>query len=210
MPNLASWIRRCDEKWFNPILASRPTIKVRNAARDSVNLEEMDALLLTGGSDISPEFLSQPVPDPSVLEQGDLPRDRWEFAAVQNALERGLPILAICKGMQLLNVALGGTLRLDIPGHNLPEQKSRDVQPLRNEISATHRFEKVNSSHHQAIDRMADGCVVESWCASDDVIEQFRLLDLPFGLSVQYHPERGSIYGPLFADFLTQIEARQP
>ena len=205
MPNLASWIRRRDEKWFNPILAPSSDLKVWNAARRKVSLEEMDALLLTGGADISQEFLRQPVPDPSVLEKGDRARDKWEFAAAQNALERGLPILAICKGMQLLNVALGGTLRLDIPGHNLPAQKSHDVQPLRNDAAAAHRFEKVNSSHHQAIDRLADGCAVESWCATDDVIEQFRLRDRPFGLAVQYHPERGSLYAPLFADFLSQL-----
>ena len=84
----------------------------------------MDGLLLTGGNDISQEFLRQPVPDPSVLEDGDPPRDEWEFAATRNAIERGLPILAICKGMQVLNVVLGGTLRLDISGHNLPEQKT--------------------------------------------------------------------------------------
>lgn len=209
MSYLASWIRPRDEKWFNPILATRPEIKVCNAAQQPVELDRMDALLLTGGSDISREYLRQPVPDPSVLEKGDLPRDQWEFAAVQNALQRGLPILAICKGMQLLNVALGGTLRLDIRGHNLPAQKSHDVQRLRNDTSAAHRFEKVNSSHHQAIDRLADGCEVESWCEGDDVIEQFRLRDRPFGLAVQYHPERGSIYGPLFADFLERVEVRQ-
>jgi len=148
------------------------------------------------------------VPDPSILEKPDLSRDKWEFAAVDNALDRGLPIFAICKGMQLLNVALGGTLRLDIPGHNLPAQKSHDVQPLRNDASAAHRFEKVNSSHHQALDLLADGCVVESWCATDDVIEQFRLRDRPFGLAVQYHPERGSLYSPLFADFLGRISGK--
>jgi putative glutamine amidotransferase len=205
MSNLASWIRRRDEKWFNPILATHPEIKIKNAARYAVALDQMDALLLTGGSDISQEFLRQPVPDPSILEKPDLSRDKWEFAAVQNALDRGLPIFAICKGMQLLNVALGGTLRLDIPGHNLSAQKSHDVQPLRNDASAAHRFEKVNSSHHQAIDLLAGGCVVESWCATDDVIEQFRLRDRPFGLAVQYHPERGSLYEPLFADFLGRI-----
>jgi putative glutamine amidotransferase len=208
MPNLASWIRRRDEKWFGPILATRPAIKVCNAARRAVALDEMDALLLTGGNDISQEYLRQPVPDPSILEKADHPRDQWEFAAVQNALDRGLPIFAICKGMQLLNVALGGTLRLDIPGHNLPGQESHDVQPLRNDASSAHRFEKVNSSHHQAIDRLADGCVVESWCAADDVVEQFRLRDRPFGLAVQYHPERGSLYGPLFADFLGRINGK--
>lgn len=207
MPNLASWIRRRDEKWFNPLLAKRPQVKLHNAARRAVALEEMDALLLTGGNDIGQEFLRQPVPNPSVLEKPDPPRDRWEFTAVQNALERGLPILAICKGMQLLNVALGGTLRLDIPGHDLPGQKSHDVQPLRNDRSAAHRFEKVNSSHHQAIDRLADGCTVESWCATDDVIEQIRLDDRPFGIAVQYHPERGTLYGLLFTDFLEHVGA---
>ena len=205
MPNLASWIRRRDEKWFHPILATRPEVKLHNAARRLVALEEMDALLLTGGNDIGKEFLRQPVPDPSVLEKPDPRRDQWEFAATQNALERGLPILAICKGLQLLNVALGGTLRLDIAGHNLPAQKSHDIQPLRNDRSAAHRFEKVNSSHHQAIDRLAQGCTVESWCATDDVIEQFRLDDRPFGIAVQYHPERGTLYGPLFADFLDRL-----
>ncbi len=201
MPNLASWIRESDEKWFNPFLATRPEIKTLNAAREPVVLGQMHALLLTGGNDIAPQFLHQPVPDPSVLEEPDVARDEWEFAAVKDALERGLPILAICKGMQLLNVALGGTLKLDIPGHNRPEQKSHDVQALRHDATALHRFEKVNSSHHQAIDRLADDCVAESWCAADDVIEQYRLRDRPFGLAVQYHPERGKIYDELFAEF---------
>jgi putative glutamine amidotransferase len=205
MPNLASWIRRRDEKWFTPFLATRTEITVLNAARGPMLFEEMDALLLTGGNDIGADRLRQPVPDPTILEKPDPIRDEWEFAAINVALERGLPILAICKGMQLLNVALGGTLRLDVPGHNLPRQKSRDVQPLRIDRSATHRFEKVNSSHHQAIDRLADGCVVESWCATDDVIEQLRLDDRPFGIAVQYHPERGTAYGPLFADFLDRV-----
>ena len=206
MANLASWIRRRDEKWFNPFFEARCEITVSNAARGPVVIEEMDALLLTGGNDIAAEYLRQPVPDPSILEKPDPRRDEWEFAAVHVALERGLPILAICKGMQLLNVARGGTLRLDIPGHNLPQQKSHDVQPLRSDHTATHRFEKVNSAHHQAIDRLGDGCVVESWCATDDVIEQFRLNDRPFGLAVQYHPERGSLYGLLFSDFLGHVE----
>jgi putative glutamine amidotransferase len=208
MPKLATWIRARDEKWFAPFPAMRCSIEIENAARGPVALEEMDALLLSGGSDIAAEFLRQPVPDPSVLEPPDRARDEWEFAAVTHALERGLPILAICKGMQLLNVALGGTLHLDIPGHNLPQQKSRDIQALRHDRFATHRFEKVNSSHHQAIDRLAEGCAVESWSVGDDVIEQFRVRDHPFALAVQYHPERGRIYGALFEEFFDQVEQR--
>ncbi|CAN5527407.1 hypothetical protein BH20VER3_BH20VER3_00290 [soil metagenome] len=210
MPILATWIRRHEEKWFNPVLLTRPDLKVCNAARETVGLDQMDALLLTGGRDICEKYLRQPVPDPSILEKADPPRDQWEFAAVQNALDRGLPIFAICKGMQILNVALGGTLRLDIPGHNLPAQRVHDVQPLRNDRSAAHRFAQVNSSHHQAIDRLAEGCVVESWCATDDMIEQIRLRDRPFGVGVQYHPERGPLYRALFHDFLGSINGSSP
>jgi len=93
----------------------------------------------------------------------DPERARWEFKAVQEALSRGLPILAICKGLQVFNVALGGTLKLDIQGHNLPEQKQRDVQPLRSARGASHRFSKVNSAHHQAIDQLGDDLEVEAW-----------------------------------------------
>ena len=64
-----------------------------------------------------------------------------------------------------------------------------------------HQFENVNSSHHQAIDRVADGFEVEAWCTDDDIIEQVRLRDYPFALAVQYHPERGKIYDALFDDF---------
>ena len=107
--------------------------------------------------------------------------------------------------MQLLNVALGGTLRLDIPGHNAPEMKDQNIQPLRTDRSAVHRLDKVNSSHHQALDKLGDGLEVEAWCATDDVIEQVRLRDYPFALAVQYHPERGDGYEELFADFVSRL-----
>ena len=66
-----------------------------------------------------------------IEKDADALRDKWEFAAVSKALDLGLPIFAICKGLQVFNVALGGTLKLDIRGHNLPEQKDHDIQPLR-------------------------------------------------------------------------------
>lgn len=173
-------------------------------------MEEMDGLLLSGGADIAPEFLLQPVPDPTVLEKDPEPvRDRWEFGATKEALARSLPIFAICKGMQLFNVALGGTLFLDIPGHNKPEMRDGNIQPLRFDRTATHRFEEVNSSHHQAIDRLGDGLEVEAWCAVDNVIEQMRLRDYPFALAVQYHPERDASYAPLFDDFVSRLKKSQ-
>jgi putative glutamine amidotransferase len=207
MPNLATWMRAKDEKWFQPFFDKHPEIRVCNARKGEAALEEIDGLLLTGGSDIAPEFLKQEVPDPSILDQDvDVARDRWEFAAVKDALSRGLPIFAICKGLQLFNAALGGTLKLDISGHKLPEQKEHDIQPLCSDAAAKHRFERVNSSHHQAIERLGDGCEVEAWCATDEIIEQIRLRNYPFALAVQYHPERGRIYNELFEDFFSRLD----
>ncbi len=199
-------MRRSDEKYFAPFLSRYPEVKVWNAARGKVLIGEMNGLLLTGGPDIAPECLKQPVPDPSVIERDvDPDRDRWELNAIKEAIEHGLPIFAICKGLQTLNVALGGTLHLDIPGHNLPEQKTHDIQPLRSDRKARHRFENVNSSHHQAIDQLGAGLEVESWCAADEIIEQVKLRDYPFALAVQYHPERGQIYDELFGDFMSRV-----
>ena len=206
MPRLTTWLREKDEKWFAQFFAKHPEIEVCNALKGDVSVAEADGLLLTGGSDIAPEFLQQPIPDLNVLEKDvDAARDRWEFAAVQQALVRGLPILSICKGMQLFNVALGGTLQLDIVGHKLPEQKDHDIQKLRFDLNAAHRFEKVNSSHHQAVDSLGKGLVAEGWCAEDDIIEQIRLRNYPFALGVQYHPERGKIYDALFEDFFSRL-----
>ena len=208
MPNLAIWMRPKDKKWFQPFFANHPDVHVFDARKGGVPLEKMDGLLLTGGSDISPEFLRQKVDDPSVLSKDmDSERDRWEFKAVQEALSRGLPILAICKGLQVFNVALGGTLKLDIKGHNLPEQRHRDVQALRSARRASHRFSKVNSAHHQAIEQLGDDLEVEAWAAHDGIIEQVRLRKYPFGLAVQYHPERSRIYDSLFEDFFVRLES---
>jgi putative glutamine amidotransferase len=207
MPNLATWIRAKDAKWFRPIFRKHPEIKVWNARSRNVRLDQMDGLLLTGGSDIAPEFLRQKVLDPSVLDkQIDPERDRWEFAAVREALSRGLPIFAICKGLQVFNVALGGTLKLDIKGHNLPEQRDREIQPLRHSRRASHRFTKVNSAHHQAIERLGNDLEVEAWSAHDGIVEQIHLQKYPFARAVQYHPERSRIYDSLFEDFFARLE----
>ncbi len=208
MPNLATWIRRKDAESFRPIFAKHPEIKVWNALDQPVHLEHMDGLLLTGGSDISPEFLRQKDVDPSLLDKHiDPERDRWEFEAVREALSRGLPIFAICKGLQVFNVALGGTLKLDIKGHNLPEQRDREVQPLRHARRAAHRFSKVNSAHHQAIEQLGDDLEVEAWSAHDGIVEQVRLRKYPFARAVQYHPERSRVYDALFEEFFSRLNA---
>jgi len=203
-------MRPKDDLFFRRAFAPFPDVRLHNRLEQLVNMDEMDGLLLTGGADIGPEFLRQEIPDPSLLDKDPDPtRDGWEFQAVEQAVSKQLPIFAICKGMQLLNVALGGTLRLDIPGHKAAEMKDHDVQPLRSARGITHHFEKVNSSHHQAVERVADGFEVQAWCVTDDIIEQMRLRDYPFALAVQYHPERGHIYGSLFADFVSHLQPRR-
>ena len=76
---------------------------------------------------------------------------------------------------------------------------------LRSAHRASHRFSKVNSAHHQAIERLGDDLEAEAWCAHDGIIEQVRLQKYPFGLAVQYHPERSHVYQSLFEDFFDRI-----
>ena len=213
MPVIASWIREKDEPWFRDSFAvlGRNDLLLRNARRgEEMDLDAIDAVLLTGGEDISADYLHQAIPNPAWIEDPVPERDAWEFAAVAAAVRRGIPIFGICKGLQVLNVALGGTLHLDIDGHDLPEQKSANIQPVRHDTAspAPWRYARVNSSHHQALDRLGDGLEAHAWCPSDDVIEHVRSRTLPWCVGVQYHPERDpEYYRALFAGFVGAIPA---
>jgi len=207
MLRIATWIRAKDVPWFGRSFAPHPEVTLLDGRTGEIGpeLPGIAALLITGGEDIAAGYLRQPIPDPSPILDPVPERDAWEFAALATALARGLPILGVCKGHQVLNVGLGGTLRLHIEGHNLPEQKDANIQPLRYdaEVPDSRRFAAVNSSHHQAIDRLGDGLVVEAWHAGDGTIEQVRSTRLPWCVGVQYHPERDAqLYAPLFAEFV--------
>ena len=203
MPSIATWIRQCDEHWFTLIFSQYPDLTVHNARLHPVDPGRMDALLLTGGGDVSAGFLRQAIAQPSLIVDTDCERDEWEFKAVGEMLSSGKPILAICRGLQVLNVAMGGTLHIDIPDHDIAE--TANIQPLRHSSTAVHRFAAVNSSHHQALERLADGIEVEAWSASDGIVEQARIRSHGFAFGVQYHPERHSLYLPLFADFFDRV-----
>ena len=205
MSEVATWIRECDEPLFVRFAERHRDIRIANARSGPVDLAAARGVMITGGADIAAQFHAEPPCDASLIRNADPERDAWEFAAVRFAYEHRLPLFCICKGMQVLNVALGGTLHLDIPGHNLPEMKSANVQPLRYAAGVRHRFEKVNSSHHQALDRVADALEVEAWHAGDGITEQVRLRDYPWGIGVQYHPERDVMYASLFDDFFAQL-----
>jgi putative glutamine amidotransferase len=203
MPSIATWIRQCDQHWFTLIFSQYQDLTVHNARLHPVDLGRMDGLLLTGGGDISPSFLCQPIPQPALIVDTDCARDEWEFKAVGEMLLSEKPLLAICRGLQVLNVAMGGTLHIDIPDHDNAE--TANIQPLRHSSKAVHRFAAVNSSHHQALERLADGFEVEAWSASDGIVEQARLRSHAFAIGVQYHPERHPLYLPLFADFFERV-----
>ncbi|MCC6386333.1 MAG: gamma-glutamyl-gamma-aminobutyrate hydrolase family protein [Dehalococcoidia bacterium] len=160
-------------------------------------LEGIAGLVLTGGGDIDPARYGE-APHATVAGVS-AERDALELAAVRGALARGLPVLAICRGMQLLNVALGGSLIQHVPewfaGSNHQQEEARDavthdvrltVGSLAAEVCGTAAF-AVNSMHHQALGRMGEGLVV-SGHALDGVIEACEMPGRPV-LGVQWHPE---------------------
>ena len=162
-------------------------------------LAAVDGLVLTGGDDVDPEHYGQRRSDRT--EQPHALRDRCELAAVQLARERGLPTLAICRGIQVVNVALGGTLIQDIAtecpfafDHRPSEKRARvhavTLEPssaLASAIGATEI--DVNSSHHQAPGRVGSGLRVTA-LAPDGIIEGLEwVADDWWMLGVQWHPE---------------------
>jgi putative glutamine amidotransferase len=159
-------------------------------------LDSLDGLLITGGNDVNPAAYGQE-PHPS----NDKPapeRDEWEFMLLRGALERQLPVLGICRGAQVLNVALGGTLHQHLPdvighsGHRAGNAVFTTL-PVRT-VAGTRLAGLVGESvearcyHHQAIADLGEGLVVSGWDA-DGVIEALELPGPDFVLAVQWHPE---------------------
>jgi len=162
----------------------------------AVLLKRLDGLILTGGPDLPPDWYGQePHPSTKLADPRRLEGDRLLAEA---ALASSLPILAICMGCQLLNVALGGDLIQDIPTQvegALPHAPKETFHPVR--IEADSRLAgivggeelEVNSSHHQAIGRPGKGLRVVAR-APDGVIEAVEGKEKRFLLAVQWHPER--------------------
>lgn len=161
----------------------------------------LDGILFSGGGDILPEQyngtssynLIHPDPD----------RDRVEFMLLKAAMSRQLPLLGICRGIQVINVALGGTLYTHLPEelgesvrHQLPSGEPRDtlLHPVRvergtilHQITSQATLE-VNSIHHQGIKDLAHGLRISA-TAPDGLIEGIEIPEYPFALAVQWHPE---------------------
>lgn len=173
-------------------------------------LNSVDALLLTGGGDVAPSRYGATNLHPETYGISDL-RDEFEIALIHAALERHLPLLAICRGLQILNVALGGTLLQHIPDDRPGSLEHRQqllgipsgdtahpvvVHPgsLLARIVGEGILQ-VNSYHHQAVDKVAPNAVVSA-VAPDGIVEAFELPQYDFVLAVQWHPERLCAHHP--------------
>jgi putative glutamine amidotransferase len=170
------------------------------ASLASSALDGLDGLLLTGGEDIDPSWYgAEPSP---LLSPPSRDRDLFELALFAVARQRGLPILGVCRGIQLINVAMGGTLVQDIPTERPGSVEHRPAGPRDSRSHAVRllpgsRAAKamgavsltVNSSHHQAIQELAPGLAASGW-TSDELIEAVESeAGTPWMLAVQWHPE---------------------
>ena len=161
-------------------------------------LDLVDALLLAGGVDVGPATYGaepHPTTDPPVPR-----RDDFEIALAQRALARDMPFLGVCRGMQVLNVAVGGTLHQHVPelvGHEHHRHtkgvfSDHDVMLVEGSLAARAAGETthpVKSHHHQAIAELGEGLTVTGWSADDELPEAVEAPDRRFALGVQWHPE---------------------
>ncbi|MCX4968319.1 gamma-glutamyl-gamma-aminobutyrate hydrolase family protein [Streptomyces sp. NBC_00654] len=163
--------------------------------RAAATVSRLDALVVAGGADVGPELYGaerDPRTGPPARE-----RDAWEKALLDAALESGIPVLGICRGMQLLNVALGGTLVQHIDGHAGPPGTTGILgEHVVTPVPGT-RYASVVAGecavptyHHQAVERLAPALVASAH-AVDGTVEAVELPGPQWVLGVQWHPEMG-------------------
>jgi putative glutamine amidotransferase len=181
-------------------------------ASDALDL--IDGLLLGGGSDVDPRTYGA---DRNPATTGfRAERDRSEVALARRAIERDLPILGVCRGMQILNVALGGTLvqhidNLDIHRRTRGEFNGHEVRLARGSLAARAAGAEqltVQSHHHQGVDALGDGLEVAGWAVDDELIEAVEVPDAEFALGVLWHPEQDGATG-LISAFAAAAAERQ-
>ncbi|MBI4811544.1 MAG: gamma-glutamyl-gamma-aminobutyrate hydrolase family protein [Ignavibacteriales bacterium] len=188
-------------KWLNSSDIHPECVKLSYVLDNLSEIEKCDSLLLTGGNDVDPILYNEPTSHSKILDV-DRKRDDFERKLFDRALERNIPVLAICRGMQLVNVHLGGTLIPDIEEagfrshrciknaenrHGIVLKENSHLRSIARKTTGM-----VNSSHHQAIDRIGRGLDVVAH-SDDGIIEAMEWKNNSkdsFFLLVQWHPER--------------------
>jgi putative glutamine amidotransferase len=183
-------------------------------------LAELDGVLLTGGGDVDPVLYGED--RHPLVDDAEPGRDEFELDLARRAMAADLPLLAICRGAQVLNVAAGGTLIQDIPS-GVKTTLSHSVQEPKDAVAHTVRVEpgsqleralgaivhdtqtcRVNSRHHQSVGRLGAG-LVSSATADDGIVEAIEREGATFCVGIQWHPEnfwRSGEFAPLFAAFV--------
>lgn len=161
-----------------------------------VAVARMDGLVLTGGTDVDPTLYGDVVRD--TTPPLDPVRDSFEQRLLEAALQRGLPVLAICRGLQLLNVSCGGTLHAHLADHPVGSGDAHEVRFASGSIAADlyGPSTSVNSLHHQGVARLGSGLVATGW-AADGVVEAVEAPGRAV-LGVQWHPEQLTRQEPVF------------
>lgn len=209
-----------NESYITCILAAGGTpvlIPYMDHPRLSLILKLIDGLLVPGGIDIDAQLFNEELhPKSGIIDPW---WDKLDVYMIGGAIERKLPILAICRGCQILNVTCGGSVIQDIPSSVSQPLKHHQQAP---KWYATHNvtitkgsrlasiFErdviKVNSFHHQAVGRLAPS-FNQTAIASDGIIEAIESNELPFVIGVQWHPELMTVHYPVFQQLFNQFVA---
>jgi putative glutamine amidotransferase len=170
-------------------------------------LDSLDALMLAGGRDLDPlTYGASPDPD---LGEASPERDRFELALLSAALERDMPVLGVCRGMEMLNVACGGTLVQHLSGEMLARHRHTpgvfadhevrlEPQSLAARAAGVSTL-AVRSHHHQAIGELGEGLLVSARCPEDGLVEAVELPSKRFALGVLWHPEEDTRSGVIGA-----------
>jgi putative glutamine amidotransferase len=195
-----------------------PLVLAPGRAEDaSALLDTLDGLMLSGGADVDPALYGES--SHAKVTRVIAERDAFEIALCRAALERDLPVLAICRGQQMLNVAGGGTLVQDIPSqlpdaldHDPEQERWRPAHDVTVEAGSRLRAilgcerTAVNSFHHQAVKDLGRELVVSARCPDDGVVEGIEAPTRRFVVGVQWHPEsfwrEPQRFGSLFRAFV--------